>query len=38
VPSDMWITIGSENIFTLDEFGALYCPVVIPTCTGDVAA
>jgi hypothetical protein len=31
VPFVVWVTIGSEKIFTVDEFEALYCPVVVHT-------
>jgi hypothetical protein len=33
VPSVVWVTISSEKIFTVDEFGALYCSVAVPTCS-----
>jgi hypothetical protein len=33
-----WITMVGEKISLVDELGALYCPVAVATCTGDVAA
>jgi hypothetical protein len=32
------ITANGEKILRKDKLRALYCPVVVPTCTGDVAA
>jgi hypothetical protein len=32
-----WITVAGEKITRVDELGALYCHVAVPTCTGDVA-
>jgi hypothetical protein len=37
-PSNAQIMTPGEKIFAGDELGALFRPVAVPTCTGDVAA
>jgi hypothetical protein len=38
VRSSVRITIDGEKISSEDELGALFCPVAVPTCTGNVTA
>ena len=36
VRSGVRITVDGEKILRMDDIGALFCLVVIPTCIGDV--